>query len=240
MNHSIEAVDNNKELAIRWLCEVLSAIVDNTVLPQRIKQKTARLIRCLPDWYLSRWAAALNIDFMKGYREYPDLAGKAGTDEGKGIMQRYLDGNNAAVMIDSLKKLVADAVRLNSDGRLPCEGGTVERQVCALALNTCTEEGNDFARAAENILGGTVEPGRLLEEYRLALERADKEKTDRLHAVLNGHPYGKWVTERLDEAKRWLGLDEPVVRIKRGPRTPLWELFWQEFFTGGDNGTNSS
>jgi len=236
----VEAATNSRQSAIRWLREVLAAIVDNAVLPQRIKQKAASLIRRLPDWYLSRWAAALNIDFMKGYRDYSDLAGKAGSDEGKDFIQRYLDENNVAVMMESLKKLVKELVRLNNEGRLPCDAETIERQVCALALNACTKEGKQFARSAEDILGEPAEPGRLLEEYRLALERADREKTDRLDGVLNGHPYGKWASDRLEEVKRWLGIDEPIVHIKRGPRTPLWESFWHEFFTGGVNGTNNS
>ncbi len=67
MNHSVEAVDTSRESAIKWLREVLAAIVDNAVLPQRLKPKTASLIRRLPDWYVSRWATALNIDYMRGY-----------------------------------------------------------------------------------------------------------------------------------------------------------------------------
>ncbi len=239
MNLTVEAIEDNRRLAIRWLREVLAAIVDNSEVTQRIKQKAASLIRRLPDWYLARWATALNIDFMKGYREYPDLAGKAGTDDGRDIVQRYLDENDAAVMMDSLKKLVNEVMKLNSEGKLPSNAITIERQVCALALAACTEEGKQFVRYAGNILGDS-ESECLLNACRSALEMAEKEKTDRLDAVLNGHPYGKWVTERLDEAKRWLGLDEPIVRIKHGPRTPLWESFWQEFFTGGEHGRYNS
>ncbi len=115
----------------------------------------------------------------------------------------------------------------------------IEKQVCALALAACTEEGKQFANCAGGILGNSKSEC-LLTTYRTALGMADKEKTDRLDGVLNGHPYGKWITGRLDEFKRWLGLDEPIVIIKHGPRTPLWESFWQEFFTGGEHGTNNS
>jgi len=232
MNHTVQAVDNSRKQAIRWLREVLAAIVDNAVLPQRIKQKAASLIRRLPDWYLSRWATALNIDFMKGYGEYPDLAGKAGSDEGKDFIQRYLDENNVAVMMESLKKLVKELVRLNNEGRLPGDANTVERQVCALALAACTEEGKEFT--------DSMQPWFPLDEYRATLEAGDREKTVGLDAILNGHSYGEWVTQRIEEVKRWLGVDEPVVIIKHGPRTPLWESFWREFFTGGANGTNNS
>lgn len=37
MTHSVETVEDNRRLAIRWLREVLAAMVDNAILPQRIK-----------------------------------------------------------------------------------------------------------------------------------------------------------------------------------------------------------
>jgi len=233
MSGKVKAIDDNGRLATRWLRRVLTAILDVAPLPDWAKQRTASALRRLPDWYVDRWAGALSIGYLNGYHAYPDLAEKADTGIGREIINGYLETYGVPVAITSLRCLVSNVMKLQRTGKLPLPEEIIQRQVCALAWSACTPDGMEFAQKARTILDRNEPGSHILDDYRIALERSETDRLQRLDNVLSSIPYGTWVTERLDEAKRWLGVDTLQVRIQYGQRTPLWELLWQDLFTGG-------
>jgi len=62
----------------------------------------------------------------------------------------------------------------------------------------------------------------------------DSSKIKALNDTLTGDRYGVWVAERLNEMKRYLGLEPPHFTVRTGERTPQWDLLWHKIFTGGD------
>lgn len=212
---------------------MLTAILDVAPLPDWAKQRTASALRRLPHWYVDRWAGALSIDYLNDHKAYPDLAEKADTSIGRDIINGYLEAHNVLVAITSLRHLVSSVMKLQRTGKLPLPEEVIERQVCALAWSACTSDGMEFAHKARTTLGRDEPGNHIFDDYRIALEHSETERLERLDNVLSSIPYGKWVTERLEEAKRWLGVDTLKVRIQYGQRTPLWELLWQDLFTGG-------
>jgi len=233
MSGKIMVGNDERRQPITWLRGVLTAAVDNASLPQWVDGKTASVLRRLPDWHTARWAIALNIDYIGGYQAYPDLAQKAETDTGRGIIQQYLEAHRAVTAAISLRRLAHTVLRLHRQGKLPADEEVIERQVCALSWADCTPEGMKFAEDASTILHRDKPGNHILDDYRIALERSETDRLQRLDNALTDTPFGRWVVERLDEAKRWLNLDMPGVKVHHGPRTPLWELLWQRLFTGG-------
>jgi len=225
--------NNEKRQGTGWFRGVLTAILDVAPLPDWAKQRTASALRRLPHWYVDRWARALSIDYLAGYKPYPDLAERADTDIGRDIINCYLEAHGVPTAITSLRRLVSSVMKLWRTGKLPLPEEVIEHQVCALAWSACTPDGMEFAHKARTILGRDEPGNHVLDDYRIALERSETDRLQRLDNALIAAPFGKWVKERLEEAKRWLGVDTLRVRIQYGQRTPLWELLWQDLFTGG-------
>jgi len=224
--------DESKQ-ANAWLRGVLTAVSANASLPEWAEKRMTSAVRRLPDWHIAKWGTALHVDYIDGYRAYPDLAHKAETDAGRAIIQGYLETHNALAAIISLRRLVQTVLRLHKQGNLPVSKGVIQRQVCALGWASCTAEGMKFARDASAILHRDEEENHLLDNYRLALERSEVDRLRKLDNLLTAGLFGKWVMERLDEATRWLDLDMPQVKAYQGFRTPLWESLWQRMLTGG-------
>ena len=111
----------------------------------------------------------------------------------------------------------------------------VIRQVSALALAECTEAGIEFAGKAREILSDPEKPNHILVDYQIALENGDREKLQALESVLVGGRYNEWVNARLDEAKRYMGLDYPIFEIHFGERTPQWDALWGNIIKGGSD-----
>lgn len=234
MTTEVKTASEEKRQAITWLRGVLIAILDTASLPEWAKKRAMSITRRLPDWCMAKWATALSIDYMSGYRACPDLAEKAHSDTGRRIIHQYLEAHTAIPAVIGLRRLVPTILRHFQEGKLPVDKEVVEHQVCALAWSACTADGMEFAEKARSILSRGEPRNHLLTEYQVALKGPERERLDRLDEVLTSVPYGRWVAERLDEAKRWLGLDTPRFHIQHGQRTPLWELLWQRIFTGGD------
>jgi len=234
-SNQARAPDEERKVAIGWLRNVLGSIVETAPLSPWIKRKTASMIRRLPDWLMARWANTFSIDYMNGYRAYPDMAEKVHSDTGRRLTQHYLESHDAVPAGNALGELVSSVIKQANDGRLSADSETVERQVCALAIAVCTDDGEEFARSAQSILSEPQKPNHLLVDYHLALEHGNKPKLEILDAALAGGRYGKWVAERLTEVKRWLGLEPPRFHIRYGERTPQWDLLWERIFTGGEN-----
>ena len=184
---------------------------------------------------MASWAESLNIDYMGGCTKYPDMAEKANSDTGSDIAQQYLDSHDAMPAGFCLGQLCRRVIKLAQKGRLPVDTDMVERQVCALAWAECTEDGIVFAQKAREILDDPEKPNHILVDYQIALERGDREKLEALDGVLTGGRYGEWVNARLDEAKRYMGLDYPIFEIHFGERTPQWDALWGNIIKGGSD-----
>jgi hypothetical protein len=235
-SNQARAPDEEKKVALGWLRNVLGSIVETAPLSPWIKRKTASMIRRLPDWLMASWANTFRIDYMNGYRAYPDMAEKVRSETGRQLTQHYLESRDAVPVANTLQQLVCRVAQLRESCRLTVDKETVERQACALALASCTQEGMEFAESAKHILSDLQKPNHLLVDYHLALDLGNKPKLEILDAALAGGRYGKWVAERLTEVKRWLGLEPPRFHIRYGERTPQWDLLWKRIFTGGENG----
>jgi len=184
---------------------------------------------------MAKWAESVNIDYVGGWTACPEIVEKVKSEAGRNIAQQYLEAHDAVSVGLCLSQLGRSVLKRFREGRLPSDGDTVLRQVCALALAECTEAGIEFAGKAREILASLESPNHVLIDYQIALERGDKDKLEKLDAILTGGRYGEWVDARLDETKRYLGRDYPIFRINSVERTPQWDAFWENIIKGGDD-----
>jgi hypothetical protein len=231
-----KAPSNSRDLAeaTAWLKDVLLAILDASTLPVTLKKETRGFIHRLPAWYLIRWAEALNIDPVTGYKSCPGLAGQAGSNTGKAIIENYLKSHEALSNINSLRRLASVVISKHHERSLPASQGIIERQVFGLALAGCTSEGGRFSKQAESILNDAEYPSSPLDNYYQTIKNGGTIRINTLEKALAGGRYGSWVAERLIEARRYFSLEPPRFIIRRGKRTPQWEQLWQKILTGGD------
>jgi len=235
MNNDLPINTGERERDLAWMRGVLAAMLEVCPLSYQHTKKTARLLQRMPDWLMASWAESLNIDYMGGCTRYPDMAEKAKSDIGRDIAERYVDAHNVVHAGYCLDRLARSVVKLAREGRLPVDTSMVERQVAALAWAECAEDGIAFAQKAREILGDPEKPNHIIVDYQLALERGDREKLEALDGVLTGGRYGEWVNARLDEAKRYMGLDYPIFEIHFGERTPQWDALWGNIIKGGSD-----
>jgi len=234
MNDDLTTYNSERETGLVWLRDVLTAMLEVAPLSYHQKKKTARFLNRMPDWLMTRWADALNIDYMGGCARYPDMVEKARSDTGRNLAQQYIEAHDAVAVGNCLEELGKSVVKHAQAGDLPIDIEMVERQVCALALAGCNAEDTDFAENARDILSDAERPNHPIVDYHLALEYGDNNKLEALDAALTGGRYGSWAVERLTETKRFLGLEPPRFAIRYGERTPQWDLLWKRLFTGGD------
>ena len=235
MNNDLATDNSEREMALAWLRDVLNAMLEVSPVSYQQKKKTAPLLQKMPDWIMASWAQSLNIDYIGGCAKYPDMAEQAKSDTGRQLAQSYLETHDAVPAGHCLDQLTRSVIKRAQGGRLPVDSNMVERQVCALAWSGCTEDGIVFAEKARDILSDAENPNHPLVDYQRALERADKENLEQLDIILTGGRYGEWVDSRLDEAKRYLGLDYPIFRINFVERTPQWDALWEDIIKGGSN-----
>jgi len=234
-SNQARAPDEERKVAIGWLRNVLSSIVETAPLSPWIKRKTASMIRRLPDWLVVNWAEALNIDFIKGYKLYPDMADSVRSDKGRQMAQHYLESHDAVPAANCLQQLVRWTMRRSRMGKLPINYETAQRETYALALAPCTPEGWEFIEQTSSVLRNDEQANHPLVDYQIALKRGEKDKLGRLDAILTGGRYGKWVDERLEETRRWMGLDTPRFHLSYCERSPQWDSLWENIFLGGEN-----
>lgn len=234
-SNQARAPDEERKVAIGWLRNVLGSIVEIAPLSPWIKRKTASMIRRLPDWLMASWANTFRIDYMNGYRAYPDMADSVRSETGRQLTQHYLESRDVMPAANCLQQLVRWMVRRSRMGKLPVSREIVEREICALALAPCTPDGWEFGKQAISVLKNDERANHHLIDYQIALVRGDKERLGRLDDVLAGGRYGKWISERIGEIKRLMGLDTPQFYIKYVERTPQWDSLWENIFLGGEN-----
>jgi hypothetical protein len=228
------AANNDDSLAaIAWLRSVLASIVDVAPLSPWIKQDTQRCIRRLPNWIIVAWAKALNFDHMTAYRACPDLAETVRSDAGRQIVKQYMETHHPVPLANTMHQLAQKVLKLSRTGRLPASADTIEQQVCALAMANCTLQGEGFIQQVNPILCETAQSNHPLIEYQVLLGSKQKQKLKDIDALLSRHPYNRWVSERIVEIKRWLGLEPPTFHVRYAERTPLWDSFWNNILTGG-------
>ena len=235
MSDNLPTYNSERETGLTWLQDVLTSALEVAPLSYQQKKKVSRFLDRIPYWMLASCAEALIIDYMGGCTKYPDMAEKANSDSGSDIAQQYLDTHDAVPAGYCLDWLARSVVKLAQRGGLPVDINIVERQVCALAWAECTEDGIAFAQKAREILSDPAHPNHILVDYQIALENGDREKLQALESVLVGGRYNEWVNARLDEAKRYMGLDYPIFEIHFGERTPQWDALWGNIIKGGSD-----
>mgnify|MGYP001026920619 CR=1 FL=1 len=235
MKDDLPISDSEKGTELIWLRDVLTSALEVSPVSYQQKKKTSRLLNKMRDWMLVNWAEALSIDYVGGSSQYPALVEQVKSDTGRQLAQEYLDAHDAVHAGYCLDRLGRSVVKLAQKDRLPVDSNMVVRQVCALALAECTEDGTCFAQKAREILGDPEKPNHILVDYQLALENGDKDKLEALDGVLTGGRYGEWINARLDEAKRYMGLDYPIFEIHFGERTPQWDALWGNIIKGGSD-----
>ncbi len=235
MSSDLPTYINEGRKEIDWLRGVLITILEIAPLSYKQKRKTVSFVNRMPDWLLVKWADALNIDYAGGCAMCPDMAVKANSDDGKSIVQQYVESHDAVSAVNILGDLVGVILEKSKEDKLPIVYEIVEKQMIALALAEYTPEGADFAGDASVILNNAESQYHPIISYHQALLGKDTETVKALDAALAGGRYGEWVTERITEYKRYLGLEPPHCTIRTGERTPQWDLLWQKIFTGGDD-----
>jgi hypothetical protein len=235
MSDDLPTYNNERTEGLAWLRGVLTAMLQVSPLSYQQKKKAARFLNRMPDWLMASWAEALNIDFAGGCNKYPDMAEKANSETGEDLAQWYLEAHDAVPAGHCLDQLGRSVVKHAQGGRLPVDSNMIEKQICALAWSGCTDDGANFVESASGILSDPGNPNHPLVDYQLALESGDKDKLEKLDAILTDGRYGEWVTCRLEEGKRYLGLDYPIFRIHFVERTPQWDALWENIIKGGTN-----
>ena len=233
MSNVLAVYNSETTEALTWLRNVLTAIVKVAPLSYLQKKKTARLVNRIPDWLLASWAQALNIDFLGWCNMYPFMAEGASKPASKQAIGQYLEAHDVVAAGNCFEDLSRDVRKCAREGKLPAEGEVVARQVCALAWADLTSDGVEFTNQASMFLSRATEPNHVAVDYQQALNRGDVGRISDVESILAGSKYGEWVDCRLDEAKRYLGIDTPVFEIHFGERTPQWEAFWGNIIKGG-------
>jgi hypothetical protein len=235
MSSDLPTYYSEREKGLAWLRTGLISLAEVCPLSYKQKKELPRMIQKMPDWLIANWAESLNIDYIGGSSKYPDITDQAESQEGRQFVQSCLESHDTVPVGFCLDQLCRRVIKLAQSGRLPIDADTVLRQVCALAWAECTEEGIEFAAKAREILSDPENPNHVLVDYQIALERGENEKLEQLGTLLTGGRYGGWVDSRIDEAKRYLGVDTPVFRINFVERTPQWDAFWENIVKGGTN-----
>jgi hypothetical protein len=234
MNNDLSANDNERTEAINWMRSVLISMLEVCPLSYQQKKKTTHFLYKMPDWLMARWADSLNIDYMGGSTRYPDIARQAKSDAVRNLAQQYLEYYDVVAVGNCLEDLGKSIVRHTREGDLPVDTKSIEKQVYALALAGCIDDGIKFVEQAGDILSDAESDNHPIIDYQLALGGGDRLKLEALDAALTGGRYGSWVAERLTEVRRFLGVEPPHFTIRVGERTPQWDLLWKKIFTGGD------
>ena len=204
MNSDLPTYNSESTEGLDWLRNVFTSALGVCPLSYKQKRRSVGFLNRMPDWLTASCAESLNIDYMGGCTKYPDIAEKANSDTGRQLAQQYLEAHDAVPVANILDELVKTVVKQANENKLPLDGETIERQVCALALAGCTPEGADFAESAKEILCNAENPNHPLVDYHLALANGDTKKIEALDAALTVGRYGSWVAERLNEMIRWL------------------------------------
>jgi hypothetical protein len=235
MNSDLPTYNSERTEGLAWLRNVLTSALEVCPLSYQQKKKSSCFLGRIPDWLMASCADSLNIDYIGGCTRYPDMTEQAKSDTGRQLAQQYLETHDTVPAGHCLDQLARSVIKHAQGDKLPIDSQKVERQVCALAWAECTEDGIAFAEKARELLSDAENPNHPLVDYQIALERGDKEKLEQLDTILTGGRYGEWVDSRLDEAKRYLGLDYPIFRINFVERTPQWDALWENIIKGGNN-----
>ncbi len=205
---------DNEQMALAWLREVLLNFLERaTSIPRPITERTRHQIQRVPKWVLASWANDQGVNFVRGSQLAPDLAQEveAGTFDEK--ISQYLESGEVGAMVRALQRVITAFFRLQKAGRLSVEAEKVLRGVAALALVNCGPGGREFRQSLSGILGDSARLYELLDSYEMALERGHEQKLDGVDMVLSNCGYGKWLSDRLAEARRWQGGEiQPNVR----------------------------
>lgn len=229
------ASEDSRREALAWLRGAVAAVLDVAPLSGWMKRRARSTLRSLPDRLLERWARALNMDSVSAYKACPDFAQLCRAEQARDLVQGYFDAYDVVPVANNLDDLAHCVAKQQRNGRLPLGKETVERQVCALAWGEFVPLGAEFMPQARDILRQGEQIYHVLIDYHLTLDSREVWRLQRLDQALSSVPYGAWVGNRLEEVRRWLGVDEPIVRIQQGQRTPLWELLWENLLAGGEN-----
>jgi len=235
MEGDLPTYNSEREAGIAWLRKGLTALMGVCPLSYKQKKELPRTIQKMPDWLIANWADSLNIDYIGGSARHPDIADQAKSINVRDIAQQHVEAHDTVPAGFCLDQLARSVIKHAQGGRLPVDADMVKRQVCALAWAECTEDGMTFARQAREILSDPDNPNHPIVDYQIALEHGDKEKLEQLDIILTGGRYGEWVDSRIDEMKRYFGVDTPVYRINFVERTPQWDAFWENIIKGGTN-----
>lgn len=235
MSGDLPTYNSEGEVGLAWLRKELGAMAEVAPLSYGQKKQTTRFLQKMPDWMMASWAQALNIDYIGGCMRYPDMVEQAKSEDGRNLVQSYLEAHDTVPAGFCLDQLGRRVIKLNQAGRLPADANMVLRQVFALAWAESTEDGIAFAKQASEVLSDPENPNHPIVDYQIALEKGDKEKLEKLDTILTGGRYGEWVDSRIDELKRYLGVDNPVFRINFVERTPQWDALWEDIIKGGSN-----
>ena len=235
MEANLAVYNNEKEAAITWLrCVLLNTIqVAPVVKPE--KKLVTDLMKALPNWLLISWAESLDIDYLGGYRIYPDMAEDVKKGNANNIIEEYMGKQGITNTARDLRQLVDNVTKLNKASNLPTDSDVIEKQIASLAWAYCTREGIEFASVADRVLKTkTGHNDNVLANYTVVLASGDNSGIEAVSAVISWAPkYNDWVDNRLNEAKRFLGIDKPILRINYVERSPQWDALWRNIITGG-------
>ncbi|MFC1957051.1 hypothetical protein ACFLVY_02010 [Chloroflexota bacterium] len=232
-------VENINSEALEWLRNSLLNTLEIAPLSDKPKKATRRALRRVPDWILMAWANALNINYVNTSEASPEFPKRVNSLSGRYHAQRYLEARDAVAAGNCLQQLAKSVLRLTRGHMLPVAKEIVERGVCALALAPLTTEGMEFAERANAILTDRYN-NHVIVNYHFALEGGERNKLEAVDALLTESGYGKWVADRLTEAKRWFGLEPPHFNINCEERNPQWDNLWGNIIKGDSHERENS
>lgn len=221
----------NNEGDINRFRDTLTSMLKVSPLSYQQQKDASRLLKNTPNWLLANWAGSLNIDYAGGCSKYPEIE----HIKGKELAQAYLESHDAVAVGNCTEDLCQGIDKYAQRNDFPLDLEIVMKHICALALSSCTEDGREFLEQASSILCDEEDSNHPIVDYHLALGHGDVAKLEKLDDILAGCRYGEWVDARIDEVKRYLGTDDPIIRLNFVERTPQWDALWESIVKGGDS-----
>ncbi len=226
------AILDNDSKSLDWLRQVLVSAFNSAAVSGWLRKRAISFACHIPDWLVETWARVTGVDFATAHTLAPELPQQLESEAGRELVRDYIEARHVVPTVRSLRRLVTTVLTLVRLRKLPIEADKVEQSVAALALVGCTPLSGEFVAEASSILDSSSYPEHLLSAYEQTLNSADETRLNGIANALRGE-YGYWVANRLQEARRYLGLDYPIFRIHFGERTPQWDALWGNIIKGG-------
>jgi len=216
-----------------WAREVLAIMIEGAGLPKVTAQKAQRFLRRIPDWLLSDWACAIDVDLKKLSESVPDAAIRLRTEGGQKAIKGLVARHKVPKIVRVLSGVVKRSLKLFRLGKI----GSWEMEVALRDLAALTmvgffaEEGN-CSRVIAYLGTDAAEPDELVAAYGGLMTRGDNKHMSQVDQTITDSHLGKSVITCLSSLIRFEMADMalPLFKLKDAERSPAWDRLWSSLW----------